>query len=141
MYQGDWVTVTVSDRGGAQVIWIGIEKTPSIEQVTHLSTILSTYATHSESKLVLHIEHVAGVPRLRTPNMEEILHIVMHLMRAHAIIEEKVLGTIVKARFLDDDMLLAKNVFLNFYTPLRPFDVVVDAQEVQTFLEGIFSKI
>lgn len=85
-------------------------------------------------RVALHIEHVES-DHLDPPNAPALMCIATELMKRGEIIGRMISGTCVQAIEVDDAAMFAKNVFLTFYHPERPFDLVAGAEEAKCFLK------
>ena len=110
------------------VFFIGMPYVPGIEEVDDIiSKILAT-----SGRIVVHAKHTK--PGVLMPDWKVIMHILQRLNFYSEKIENRLIGTIIQTRQLDDFTKSVIQIVLTLYKPRKPLCITDNKEDVRMFL-------
>ena len=142
LFDGPEVTVHVHSVTGhprRALFEISVRATPDVEHIDRLATLLQRYLTEGNGqklRVVIKIRHVDS-ERLAVPNLAQLLCIVRNLVDMRDLIDERLLGTVIQARGLDESVDAAQRMFFDFYKPRKPLRIVTSNAACEDFVQSV----
>ena len=128
--------VKVCDPSTFPVITLHFQVKTSLqlEDIKMVTDLVVSFAESREAPFVLWIEHV-GEGDLQFPDIMGVLHIAGRLIEHKELIKESLVCTCIQAKTLADVLVTAKDLFLNIYHPVAPFEVKVGREASRSFMD------
>lgn len=133
LYRGSGVSVDILDREEYDILWVGLSRSPDLEEMGKLVTVAETWARNTDRYIVLQPEQVSE-KGLSLPDIGSLLLIVKTLLDNKMLIRERLVCTCVRTKKMDKLVCMLKDQFLSLYKPIAPFDVVETGEEAEDFI-------
>ena len=131
------------DIPGTQLkrLWLRLHRTPNEKTLDEIYNIIFPFMRNTEHSLLFHIQVYADKPTCKPPGIAIILNIVGHIMEINKTFEQTMRGTLLQiARPIDDAIIIAKGMFLSFYAPRRPFELLYGEDGSRDFIKRVVDK-